>query len=417
MELVYCGGCGRVLREDDFSRGRARFLDNRPWCEECKPPEKNPIPIPAQARKGSSAKLPRVSSGPLPQVASAPPNRGLVLGLAVGGAALLLIVLALGSRSAPPPQPASRTPAQPLPPAGPDFAEAERTVRELESFAALAPPDKILARCDEAWPKVRNTPHEKRFQAVEAAARDRKKILEQEVRLTAELESIQKLIDGDPRFSRADEVARRLKAARTAAGARAGEVERRLADYEASRAKSPHDKRAGPYAADPQGYLVNWLVLGTFPNEQDRGLDTDFLNGETTHDPVSGLQVGGARWGAYASPEPKVTFFSVPHLVYPKGKDDAVAYAACLLQVSGDVAAEFRIGSNDGFMLWVDGKPSGKVHKSRGLVYDNDRFAVPLSPGFHRVLMKVDNHTKSFEFALRIVDANGNRVPSLRVWN
>jgi hypothetical protein len=408
LELVYCGGCGRVLREDDFSRGRARVLDNRPWCEECKPPEKTPIPIPAQGRRGSSAKLPRVSSGPLPRVAGAPTNRAMVLGLAVGGAVLLLIVLALGSRSAPPPPPASRTPSQPLPPAPPDFAEAERTVRDLESFAALASPDKILARCDEAWPKVRNTPHEKRFQAVEAAARDRKKILEQEVRQAAELEAIQKLIDEDPRFTRADEVIRRLKAAR---------ADRRLADYEASRGKSPHEKRAGPYGADPQGYLLNWLVLGSFPNEQDRGLDTDFLNGETTHDPVAGLQVGGARWAAYASPEPKVNFFSVPHLVYPKGKDDAVAYAACLLQVSVQVAAEFRLGSNDGFMLWVDGKPSGKVHKSRGLVYDNDRYAIPLSPGFHRVLMKVDNHTKSFEFALRIVDANGNRVPSLRVWN
>ena len=132
---------------------------------------------------------------------------------------------------------------------------------------------------------------------------------------------------------------------------------------------------------------------------------------------MAGLQVGSARWAAYASPEPKVNFLVIPHLGWPKGKDDAVVYAACFLQVPVDVAAEFRLGSNDGFMLRVDGKPSGKVHKARGLAYDADRFAIPLSPGVHRVLMKVDNHTKAFEFALRVVDPNGNRIPSLRVWN
>ena len=30
MEIVYCGGCGKVLLKDEFTKGQARFLDNRP---------------------------------------------------------------------------------------------------------------------------------------------------------------------------------------------------------------------------------------------------------------------------------------------------------------------------------------------------------------------------------------------------
>ena len=46
MEIVYCGGCGKALRGDDFDRGRAVILDNRPWCFECRPPDKTPISLP-----------------------------------------------------------------------------------------------------------------------------------------------------------------------------------------------------------------------------------------------------------------------------------------------------------------------------------------------------------------------------------
>ena len=66
MEIVYCGGCGKALREDDFSRGQARFLDNRPWCAECRPPDKNPISAPSGRKSGSSAKHPRVPPPAIP---------------------------------------------------------------------------------------------------------------------------------------------------------------------------------------------------------------------------------------------------------------------------------------------------------------------------------------------------------------
>jgi hypothetical protein len=424
LEIVYCGGCGKALREDDFSRGQARVLDNRPWCAECRPPDKKPITsaIPAAgARKsGSSAKHPRVSSGTVRREApAAGSNRGLFIGLGIAGAGLLLLLAYMASGGGTPPSvtlpPPRRTP-DPLPP-NPASADAERLLKELEALASLSPADRILARCEEIRSKMRGTPQEKRFQEIELAAIDQKKTRDQEGRLTRELEELRKLIDEDPRFAKYDDVIRRFKAVKTAAGSRSAEVDRRLAEYEKSRKESPHQKHLGPFPTDDEGFIRNWLVLGVFPNDKDKGIDTDFLGGESLHDPVDGMSVGKLKWGAFASVEAKIDFFKVPSLDIKRPKDNVVAYAACLVQVPIDVAAEFRLGSDDGAALWVYGTQVGKVHAARKLAPDTDRYAVPLPAGVHRVLLKVEQHSKDFEFVLRVVGPDGQRVGSLRVWN
>ena len=110
MEIVYCGGCGKVLREDDFSKGLAQTLDNRPWCAECRPPDKKPITsaIPAQGgrKSSSSAKHPRVTPAMLRDNAPPPSSsKGLLVGLGVAGAAILLVVAFLASNGSPTPPP------------------------------------------------------------------------------------------------------------------------------------------------------------------------------------------------------------------------------------------------------------------------------------------------------------------------
>jgi len=48
---------------------------------------------------------------------------------------------------------------------------------------------------------------------------------------------------------------------------------------------------------------------------------------------------------------------------------------------------------------------------------DEDSISVPLSRGLHRILVKVKNHEVGFEFALRLVTADGRPIPGLRIWN
>jgi hypothetical protein len=419
MEIVYCGGCGKLLRRDDFDRGLARFLDNRPWCVDCKPPDRDPIPTAPVRKQGSSAKHPRVPIGTARRESGPGSSKAALVGLAVAVAAILLLFLVFSRGSSPPPPP---------PPPGdkvrlnpprdpPASAEAVRLLAELESFASLAPPEKILARCEELSPKFRGTVQEKRFREIETAAMDQKRARERETQVARELETIRKMIDEDPRFTRFDEIVKRLKSVREMAGPRGAEIDRRLADYQKERRESPVDKHAGPFAEDEQGFIRNWLVLGVFPNENDKGIDADFLKTESTHEPAADLAVGKLQWAAHQSPEARIDFFRVSHLKIKKPKDNVVAYAACLVQTSETVAAEFRMGSDDGGALWVDGVQVGKNHKKRALLVDEDRYAVPLNPGVHRVLVKVENHGGDFEFVLRILSAEGRPLPGLKIWN
>jgi hypothetical protein len=422
VEIVYCGGCGKVLRGDDFTRGHAVMLDHRPWCAECKPPDKTPIlsaaPSAEARRSGSSAKHPRIVVGTGRHEAVRPAsNKTLYLGIGAAGAAFLVIALALGSSSRPPATERAGKPPVEQPRRAPESAEAERVLRDLEQFASLAPPEKILARCEEQAGKVRGTPQEQRFREIEAAARTQQKQRGQETQLTKELDALRKMIDEDPRFARSDEIVKRLKAAREIAGGRAPELDRRLADYQRSRQESPHEKREGPFFEDAEGFLRNWLVLGVFPNDKDKGLDVDFLKTETAADPVTGQAVGKLKWAAYASPEAKIDFFLVGHLNIKPPKDYVIAYAYCVVQVPEQIAAEVRLGSDDGQMLWIDGTLVGKLHKPRALKIDEDRYAVPLSPGLHRILLKVDQHSKAYEFAMRILSADGRALPALKIWN
>jgi hypothetical protein len=423
MEIVYCGGCGKALHRDDFDRDRAFMLDNRPWCFECRPPDKTPIsPLSASAetrKSGSSPKHARIVVGTGRHQAIRPPtNKPLLVAIGVAAVVIVAVGLAVMGSSTPAPTVGrvSKAPTEPGRPAK-DTSDADRAIKELESFASLAPPEKVLARCEELHPRIRGTPQERRFLEIEAAARDQKKAREQEAQLAKELDALRTVIDADPRFGRYEEVVRRLKAAREIAGSRGAELDRRLADYQRLRQESPHEKHAGPFDADEQGFVRKWLVLGVFSNDKDKGFDTDYLQPETTQDPVEGLAVGTLKWSAHASPEPRIDFFRVAHLGIKKPRDWVVAYAACLVQLPDDVAAVLRVGSDDGSAICIDGKWVGKNHKQRGLKIDEDSYAVPLSRGLHRVLVKVENHERGFEFALRLVTADGSPIPGLRIWN
>src|SRR4029077_8551814 len=75
-QIVYCEGCGNSLREDDFDRGKAREIENRPFCTECRPYKEGEEPpkrsssgrVPAQPppppRKNATERIPIVGAPP-----------------------------------------------------------------------------------------------------------------------------------------------------------------------------------------------------------------------------------------------------------------------------------------------------------------------------------------------------------------
>ena len=199
----------------------------------------------------------------------------------------------------------------------------------------------------------------------------------------------------------------------------------------AEKPAAPAAKRLGPYEPvsnwlDEEGFIANWLVIGPFPNPGDRpdnkGFDTDYLGGEANYVPANGAEVAKedgtkVKWAQYNSPDPEINFSSIEQLGLEYGQEDILTYSACWLELKEDADVEIRVGSDDGYKLWIDHKLIGAEHVYRAAATDQEVYPIKLSKGMHLVMMKVDQDWGEYEFMLRVVTPDGKTVPGIKVWN
>jgi hypothetical protein len=194
-------------------------------------------------------------------------------------------------------------------------------------------------------------------------------------------------------------------------------------------------KLAGPFQLDGDGFVNNWLIVGPFPNPGERpdnkGFGIDYLQdcgGEAGHVPAAGLVIatGGAKagekkpvtWQAYAGSGGTVDFFSVPHLKLEDQQDDILTYSACWIESEKDQDVEIRVGSDDGYKLWIDHKHIKDVHEYRAAEVDQESYPLKLAAGQkHLILVKVDQDWGGYCFMLRVVTKDGKKAPGIKVWN
>lgn len=198
----------------------------------------------------------------------------------------------------------------------------------------------------------------------------------------------------------------------------------------ATKAPTCSVKRLGPYELDADGFVTNWLVVGPFPNPGERpdnkGFHVDYLKkygGETNYVPADGAEIAKddgtkVKWAqykpAYGS---RIDFFSVDHLDLGYVQDDILTYSACWLECERDMNIQIRVGSDDGYKLWVDHKLVGEEHVYRSAYQDQENYPIKLSKGMHLVLIKVDQDYGSFEFMLRVTTPGGRKASGVKVWN
>src|SRR5689334_8650064 len=258
--IVYCAICGKSLREEDFSKGKAHVVDNASYCTGCRiVPE--PLSKPAPAAKPTPTPppvVPKPSGASSKALPSATPRRahapvadessslGLVIGIAVVVIAIVVLAIVLMSGSGPssappalptinaPPPPRAPDPVHPPAPAPVPRPEddGQAAIRTLEAFASTSPdPQAVLDRCEELKPKLRGTPHLSRLEAVEARALEGRKVRDRERQLAQSLDNVKNLREFDKEFKKREEVESLLKAALDVAGTRKSEVVKILEDY------------------------------------------------------------------------------------------------------------------------------------------------------------------------------------------
>ncbi|MBI3856342.1 MAG: hypothetical protein HY293_11700 [Planctomycetes bacterium] len=230
-QIVYCEACGNSLREDDFERGKARTLDGRPFCTECRPykvgeeaPKRSssgkvPAPPPPPQRKSATGPIPIIAA---PGRRSAPSSASkqsnplpIIAGL--GGVVLLILIVAV-TQSGP-----SRPPAPPPEPSTPLIVDIPR--RQPPSDPPPPPPPRDPQPPPPPPPPRRDPPSNPSKSSDPLVAPSAAQKFE------SFLGQIRQMIQDDGRKERAEEILRMFVAAAKIAGPRATEVEKMKNEY------------------------------------------------------------------------------------------------------------------------------------------------------------------------------------------
>lgn len=190
----------------------------------------------------------------------------------------------------------------------------------------------------------------------------------------------------------------------------------------------------GPYNLsknwmDEPGFIDHWLVVGPFPNPGERpdneGFNVDYLKnygGEIGHVPTNGMEIKDAngntfKWQQYAGTTTDISLFAIEGLGLEPQQEDILCYAACWLESDADKEVELRIGSDDGYKLWVNNKFISEQNVYRSMEMDSETHKVKLNKGKNLILFKITQDWGEYEFMMRVVDADGKEVPGIKVWN
>lgn len=439
-EIVYCGICGKSLLEDEFTKGKAHYQDNTPYCTACRAPQpKEQLPHTpsgrgmAPTKPGSTSRMVRPGTPKHGSSAQSQDSKRLIYiggGVAGGALFLLLLILAFSGRgNSPPPRPPPEPPKSansststrvdptpkridPPPVAG-GVPESLQALERLASNTLDA--DRILARCAAVREELRGTPHASKVDAIEAKALKMKQQQEIEA-VTAEISMARK---EDPDYRKVTEILQLYDRAIKAAGPDRARFEQEKAAYDKAAkegAAAALKNRLGPFELDKDGYVNNWLLTGPFPNPNDSGRFKDYLGTEEEHIPSKGKRAGDKPWTPVQVSAGVVNLLTEPALG-PGKREWIIVYAGCWLEAERDVDVELRIGTDDGFKLWVDGESQIRNHVSRAMKPDSDKHAFKLTRGTHRILMKVDQGKGDGGLMMRVTAPDGRKASGVRVWN
>ena len=173
--------------------------------------------------------------------------------------------------------------------------------------------------------------------------------------------------------------------------------------------------RLGPHAerlriAQRLGFVTDWWIVGPFPfGGPGTGLG-DVNVGEPDVDLTATYKVGDKEpaW-AHHPGSASATQVSLMAIYGMVERQACYAYAAIDVTEAQDVV--FRMGSDDGIKLWVNGEVVHENDTDRGCVIDEDAAPAKLTAGRNALLAKISQGAGGWGFSLRITTPDGRPVP------
>ncbi|MFC1736333.1 hypothetical protein ACFL1X_09455, partial [Candidatus Hydrogenedentota bacterium] len=167
-------------------------------------------------------------------------------------------------------------------------------------------------------------------------------------------------------------------------------------------------------SARKHGFITKWRFLGPFRSpegKQDMITQGQKLYiSEPTVDLDASYSTGDhqLKWEEYTSPLPRIDMLLIYDLI-----TWCVTYAMAEINLPEDEEIQLRFGSFDGFKCWFNGVEVGASYDRREFSYDSDVYDVQGKKGKNQILIKLNQGTGAWQFALKVFDAQGNIVPGL----
>jgi hypothetical protein len=152
------------------------------------------------------------------------------------------------------------------------------------------------------------------------------------------------------------------------------------------------------------GVVSHWWIIGAWP--------AGIQDWPTPREPEKGVNllkacsVGGRKlhWKPHHTDDPEGAV-RLDDLVSPS--DAAVAYAYAELQVDTEQDVAFEVASDDGCILWLNGKKVYEHLETRSWGTPPDTVKAHLAAGVTKLLLKACEGSGTWAFRLRIKDAKG----------
>lgn len=156
--------------------------------------------------------------------------------------------------------------------------------------------------------------------------------------------------------------------------------------------------------AASSGFLTRWLALGPLPGRERWTRDDPFVPAELDVERAVEVDGQSLRWKPVTVTDPDGVL-DLEQAVAQRG--DAVAYLYAEVTSDRGQEVQLRIGSDDGFVLWVNGERRGEALVDRAFAPDQNSIAVPLRQGVNRILLKVTQGGGQWAAAVRVVSPSG----------
>jgi len=156
------------------------------------------------------------------------------------------------------------------------------------------------------------------------------------------------------------------------------------------------------------GGVSRWHLIGPVPWDGDNDVDKRLL-GEPNIDLAGQPTVAGRAltWRQHMTDDPNGKVDLVA-LYGPLAEVAVYAYAEVDLPEEGPLL--LKIGSNDGFKCWFNGKEVGRFDEGRGYSADQDTIEVHATAGVNRILLKITQMGFRWAFGVRLTDRDGRPV-------